>query len=174
MLFYTGIKRTASDVAKSYVTDIDSKEQQLGIMRGLVDECVALLNSGKDLNGFGRLLHEAWKAKRGLSAQVTNSDVDAIYEAARDAGAVGGKLTGAGGGGFMLLFVSPERQDKVRETLKKLLLVRFRFEFNGSQIVHYDPGEDFSAAEADRARQDIGAFKELTQARAAAPGSDRG
>jgi len=89
-------------------------------------------------------------------------------------GALGGKLTGAGGGGFMLLFVPPERQDKVRETLKRLLLVRFRFEFNGSQIVHYDPGEDFSAAEADRARQEIDAFKELTQMQAAAPGSDRG
>jgi D-glycero-alpha-D-manno-heptose-7-phosphate kinase len=174
MLFYTGIKRTASDVAKSYVTDIDSKERQLRIMRDLVEECAALLNSDKDLNGFGRLLHEAWQAKRSLSAQVTNSDVDAIYDAARDVGALGGKLTGAGGGGFMLLFVPPDRQDKVRETLKRLLLVRFRFEFNGSQIVHYDPGEDFSAAEADRARQEIDAFKELTQIQAATPGSERG
>jgi D-glycero-alpha-D-manno-heptose-7-phosphate kinase len=174
MLFYTGIKRTASDVAKSYVTDIDSKKRQLRIMRDLVEECVALLNSGKDLDGFGHLLHEAWQAKRTLSSQVTNSDVDAIYDAARDAGALGGKLTGAGGGGFMLLFVPPERQDKVRETLKRLLLVRFRFEFNGSQIVHYDPGEDFSAADADRARQEIDAFKELSQMQASTPGSDRG
>jgi D-glycero-alpha-D-manno-heptose-7-phosphate kinase len=174
MLFYTGIKRTASDVAKSYVTDIGSKKRQLCIMRDLVEECVALLNSGKDMDGFGHLLHKAWQAKRSLSAQVTNSDVDTIYDAARDAGAFGGKLTGAGGGGFMLLFVPPERQNQVREALKRLLLVRFRFEFNGSQIVHYDPGEDFSAAEADRARQEIDAFKELTQMQAFTPGSDRG
>jgi D-glycero-alpha-D-manno-heptose-7-phosphate kinase len=174
MLFYTGIRRTASDVAKSYVAEIDSKKRQLRIMRDLVEECVSFLNSGDDLNGFGHLLHEAWQAKRSLSPQVTNSDVDAIYEAARDAGALGGKLTGAGGGGFMLLFVPPERQSRVRETLTKLLLVPFRFEFNGSQIIHYDPGEDFSAAEADRAKQDISAFRELTQIQATAPGSDRG
>jgi D-glycero-alpha-D-manno-heptose-7-phosphate kinase len=174
MLFYTGIKRTASDVAKSYVTDIDSKKRQLRIMHDLVDECVSLLNSGHDLGGFGHLLHEAWQAKRTLSHQVTNPEVDTIYEAAQAAGALGGKLTGAGGGGFMLLFVPPKQQDKVRETLNKLLLVPFRFEFNGSQVIHYDPGEDFSAAETDRARQDIGAFKELTQLGSTAPNSDRG
>ena len=174
MLFYTGIKRTASDVAKSYVTDIDSKKRQLRIMYDLVNECVTLLNSGHELTGFGHLLHEAWQAKRSLSQQVTNPEVDTIYEAAQAAGALGGKLTGAGGGGFMLLFVPRERQDKVRETLNKLLLVPFRFEFNGSQVIHYDPGEDFSAAEADRAKQDIGAFKELTQLGSTASNSDRG
>ena len=94
--------------------------------------------------------------------------------AARAAGAIGGKLTGAGGGGFMLLFVPREQQNKVRLALNKLLLVPFRFEFNGSQIIHYDPGEDFSAAEADRARETIGAFRELTQIQTTTPDSHRG
>lgn len=105
MLFYTGIVRTASDLAKSYVDDIHSKRRQLRIMKDLVDEGLSILNSGKDLNVFGQLLHEAWLAKRSLSAQVSNSQVDELYDRAQAAGAIGGKLTGAGGGGFMLLFV---------------------------------------------------------------------
>lgn len=161
MLFYTGIKRTASDVAKSYVNDLDSRKRQLRIIRDLVEEAVSLLNSKHDLDAFGRLLHESWVAKRSLSAQVTNSDVDQIYEVACRAGALGGKLTGAGGGGFMLLFVPPERQDAIRAQLNKLLRVPFQFDVNGSQIIFYDPGEDYSAAEADRAQKSIEAFKEL-------------
>jgi D-glycero-alpha-D-manno-heptose-7-phosphate kinase len=162
MLFYTGIKRTASDVAKSYVSDIDSKKCQLRVMRDLVEEAVALLNSTSDLIGFGQLLHEAWLVKRSLSVTVTNPEVDAIYEAARSVGAIGGKLTGAGGGGFMLLFAPPERHQIIRERLKKLLLVPFKFDYAGSQIIFYDPGEDYAEAHAHRAQQQIGAFKELT------------
>jgi D-glycero-alpha-D-manno-heptose-7-phosphate kinase len=163
MLFYTGIKRTASDVAKSYVTDIDSKKRQLRIMRDLVEECVALLNSGHDLAGFGHLLHEAWQAKRSLSAQVTNSDVDVIYDTARKAGALGGKLTGAGGGGFMLLFAPPECHDTIREHLNKILHVPFKFEFAGSQIIFFDHEQDYTAAETARSNQAIRAFRELTR-----------
>jgi len=165
MLFYTGIKRTASDVAKSYVSDIDSKKRQLHVIRDLVEEAVGLVNSKRDLTGFGDLLHEAWLAKRSLSTAVTNSTVDAIYDAARAAGALGGKLTGAGGGGFMLLFAPPERQAAIREKLDKLLWVPFQFDVNGSQIIYYDPGENYSAAEADRAQKNIEAFKELEHER---------
>ena len=161
LLFYTGIKRTAADVAKSYVNNIEGKKRQLEIMRDLVDQSVALLNSDQDLAEFGRLLHEAWQVKRSLSVQVTNPHVDAIYEAACDAGALGGKLTGAGGGGFMLLFVPPERQSAVRERLNRLLLVPFQFDFQGSQIIFYDPGEDYAAAQADRENLNLGTFKEL-------------
>ena len=163
MLFYTGIKRTASDVAKSYVSQIDSKKRQLRIMRDLVEEAVALLNGRGAINGFGQLLHEAWLVKRSLSAAVTNPEVDGIYEAVRSAGATGGKLTGAGGGGFMLLFAPPECHKRIREKLNKLLLVPFKFDFNGSQIIFYDPGEDYAVAHADRAQIEIGAFKELTE-----------
>ena len=161
MLFYTGIIRTASDVAKSYAGDLEAKKRQLQILRDLVEEATVLLNGKQDLAGFGKLLHEAWQAKRSLSTQVTNSDVDAIYETARAAGALGGKLTGAGGGGFMLLFVPPACQRAVRERLNRLILVPFQFDFNGSQIIFYDPGEDYSAAEADRARLQLTTFKEL-------------
>jgi D-glycero-alpha-D-manno-heptose-7-phosphate kinase len=174
MLFYTGIRRTASDVAGSYVSQIDSKKRQLHIIKELVDEAVALLNSEKDITAFGSLLHEAWLVKRSLSPQVTNSEVDCIYEAARAAGALGGKLTGAGGGGFMLLFVPPEAQKRVRERLNKLLLVPFKFDFHGSQIIFYDPGEDYAAAQADRAQQRIEAFKELTDIKAGRPAADHG
>jgi D-glycero-alpha-D-manno-heptose-7-phosphate kinase len=161
MLFYTGIKRTASDVAKSYVSEIDSKKRQLQIMRNLVEEAVVLLAGKDELAGFGKLLHEAWLAKRSLSNQVSNADVDAIYEGARSTGALGGKLTGAGGGGFMLLFVPPDRQGAVRERLKRLLSVPIKFDFNGSQIIFYDKGEDYAAAHADRDQLDLETFKEL-------------
>ncbi|MFB2936490.1 hypothetical protein ACE1B6_14665 [Aerosakkonemataceae cyanobacterium BLCC-F154] len=162
MLFYTGIKRTASDVAGSYVNDIEAKRRQLRIMKDLVEESISILNSGQDLKGFGELLHEAWQAKRSLSKTVSNSSVDELYEQARSAGAIGGKLTGAGGGGFLLLFVPPEKQLKVRENLNKLIHVPFKFEFSGSQIIFYEPQEDYSALEELRAQQSVEAFKELT------------
>jgi D-glycero-alpha-D-manno-heptose-7-phosphate kinase len=165
MLFYTGIKRTAAEVAKSYVNQIGEKKRQLHRLRKMVDESVAILNDGKDLLAFGELLHEAWVAKRSLSAHVTNSDVDGIYTAARKAGALGGKLTGAGGGGFMLLFVPPSRHNAVRRRLNKLLHVPFEFEFNGSQIIFLSHEVDYSAAENARASQSLRAFRELTSPR---------
>ena len=161
MLFYTGIKRTAADVAGSYVPDIESKRRQLRIMKDLVDESLTLLNSDAGLAGFGELLHEAWLAKRSLSANVTNSYVDEAYEAARAAGASGGKITGAGGGGFMLLFVPPERQLAVRAALGNLIHVPFAFDYNGSQIVYHTHEEDFSRIENERSSLAITPFREL-------------
>src|SRR5260221_1936010 len=140
MLFYTGIIRTASDVAKSYVDDIHSKRRQLRIMKDLVEESMSILNSGKDLLHFGQLLHEAWLAKRSLSAQVSNPQVDELYSRAQASGAIGGKLNGARGGGFLLLFVPPDRQSSVKESLQTLIHVPFRFEPSGSQIIFYEPG----------------------------------
>ena len=163
MLFYTGIKRTAADVADSYVPNIESKKRQLRIMKDLVEESMALLNCSCDLTGFGELLHEAWQAKRSLSPCVTNSEVDHLYEIARNAGAVGGKITGAGGGGFMLLFVPLERQESVRLVLSKLIHVPFSFDYNGSQIVYFQHEEDFSNIEIERNRRDIKPFRELSE-----------
>lgn len=163
MLFYTGIKRTASTVADSYVHDLEARKRQLRIMKDLVDEGIAILNRGGDsLTEFGQLMHEAWLVKRSLSNQVANADIDAIYQAAQSAGAVGGKVTGAGGGGFMLLFVSPEFHDKVREALSSLIYVPFRFDFSGSQIVYFQPEEDYAALEISRNRQEIRQFRELS------------
>lgn len=163
MLFYTGIKRTASDVAESYVNDIDSKRRQLRIMKDLVEESIGVLNSDSDLTSFGELLHEAWQTKRSLSNKVSNPHVDELYEVARSGGAIGGKLTGAGGGGFLLLFVPPDRQAEVREKLNKLLYVPFKFEFSGSQIIFFDPQEDYSDLEKVRMNQQLDAFRELNQ-----------
>jgi D-glycero-alpha-D-manno-heptose-7-phosphate kinase len=162
MLFYTGIKRTASDIAQSYVPDIDGRKRQLRIMKDLVEECIAILNSDKDITTFGELLHEAWHTKRSLSSKVSNESVEEVYEQAIAAGAIGGKLLGAGGGGFMLLFVPPSRQTAVRETLSKLIHVPFRFESSGSQIIFFDPEADYSAEERARSSQRIQAFKELS------------
>jgi len=103
-----------------------------------------------------------------LSPKVSNSHVEDLYEQARSAGAAGGKLIGAGGGGFMLLFVRPEAQPRVVEKLNKLIHVPFKFEYSGSQTIFFDPEEDYSAAERARANQAIPAFEELAQLEAPA------
>jgi len=161
MLFYSGIMRTASNIAESYVNNIEGRKRQLRIMKDLVEESISILNNGQDISGFGELLDEAWQAKRSLSNKVTNSHVDEIYEQAISAGAIGGKLTGAGGGGFMLLFVCPSDHDRVRERLNKLLCVPFRFEFSGSQIIFFESEKDYLAEERTRANQTIQSFQEF-------------
>jgi D-glycero-alpha-D-manno-heptose-7-phosphate kinase len=164
MLFYTGIARTAADVARSYVADLESRRRQLRILKELVDESIDILASGTDIRAFGDLLHETWQAKRSLSAQVSNAEVDDLYERARAAGALGGKLTGAGGGGFLLLFVPPACQPAVTEALADRIHVPFEFEWAGSQIIFYEPGVDYREAERARRARPVAAFKELAYA----------
>ena len=161
MLFYTGIRRTASDIADTFVRGIDDRRRQLRIMKDLVDESLAILNGRDELTSFGELLHEAWQAKRSLSARVSNSDVDQMYDCARAAGAIGGKLAGAGGGGFLLLFVPPECQAAVRDKLNALIHVPFRFEFSGSQILFADSEQEYRDEEEARSRQTIRSFRDL-------------
>jgi D-glycero-alpha-D-manno-heptose-7-phosphate kinase len=109
-------------------------------MRQMVDEGLELfVKSSEPIEAFGELLHEAWLAKRSLSNVVTTPEIDEIYDAARDAGAIGGKLLGAGGGGFMLLFAKPEKQEAIRKRLEKLIHVPFSFEDSGSRVVLYEP-----------------------------------
>lgn len=163
MLFYSGIKRTASDVANSYVNGIDSRKRQLRILKDLVEEGLKILNSGQDLTGFGEVLHEAWQVKRSLSDKVSNSHIDELYERARAAGAIGGKLTGAGGGGFLLLFVPPDKKQEVRTQFSQLIHVPFKFEFSGSQIIFFDHEVDYSAEEMTRTEKSIPVFQELAQ-----------
>ncbi len=164
LLFYTGIKRTAANIADSFIHDMESRRRQLRIMKDLVDESLSILQSGHDLFGFGELLHEAWLAKRSLSSVVSNSQVDALYEDARRAGAIGGKLTGAGGGGFMLIFAPPERHAAIKQTLNGLIHVPFKFEYSGSQIIFFEPEADYSAEEKARSEQPIQPFVELATA----------
>jgi D-glycero-alpha-D-manno-heptose-7-phosphate kinase len=161
MLLYTGIERTASDVADSYVNNFDDKKRQMRILKDLVDESIAVLTSGQDLKYFGELLHEAWLAKRSLSAKVSNTEIDGLYGDAVSAGALGGKLTGAGGGGFLLLFAPPEKHGAIKEKLNHLLHVPFKFDFAGSQIIFYDPETDYSAQDKARATQTLQAFREM-------------
>jgi len=151
LLYYTGIARTASGIAASYVPELCIKQEaQLYRLLRMVDEAVDILSSSDDLSGFGELLHEAWHIKRSLSKAVTNSSIDAIYDAALEAGAVGGKLIGAGGGGFLLLFAPPSRHATINERLNDLIHVPFRFENSGSHIVYYDVEEDFQAHDIAR------------------------
>jgi D-glycero-alpha-D-manno-heptose-7-phosphate kinase len=150
MLFYTGLRRTASEVAASYVTDIGARAKQLTRMRQMVDEGMKILGGKGSLDAFGDLLDEAWRLKRSLSGVVSNTQVDEIYSEARRAGARGGKLLGAGGGGFFLFYVLPACQQQVKERLRSLLWVPFQFDTSGSQIIFYSPGQDY--AELDQAR----------------------
>lgn len=161
MLFYTGVKRTAAQVAETYVQHLNAKKQQLRVMKALVEEGLSVLTSQRDLREFGELLHEGWELKRSLSDSVSNQHIDAIYETARKAGALGGKITGAGGGGFLLLFVPPENQPTVKEALASLIHVPFHFDFSGSRIIYFDPETDYAIVEQERMRQPLTAFEEL-------------
>ena len=138
MLFFTGFSRTASDIAKEQIQLIPSKTSNLNQMMNLVTEATVLLQDKTDrLDDFGRLLHEQWLVKKQMSSQITNADIDAIYQAGMNAGALGGKLLGAGGGGFMLFFVKPEQQSQVRQALSRLLYVPACFDHSGSQIIYH-------------------------------------
>jgi len=139
MLFFTGFSRTASDIAGEQIKQTPNKKQELGEMHGMVDEAINILNGDNDLTEFGKLLNQSWQLKRSLTDKISTPHIDDIYATAIGAGATGGKLLGAGGGGFMLFFVKPELQSKVREALSGLLYVPFRFENSGSQIIFYEP-----------------------------------
>ena len=139
MLFFTGFSRVASEVAKSKIDNIKHKTAELHHMRSMVDQGVNILSTNQDIRSFGELLHEAWGIKRTFSDKVSTPIIDALYNKARNSGAIGGKLLGAGGGGFLLLFVEPNNQKKVREVLHELIHVPFKFESTGSQIIYYHP-----------------------------------
>jgi D-glycero-alpha-D-manno-heptose-7-phosphate kinase len=139
MLIFTGISRTSSDIAREQIDSIKQNHVELNAMHAMVDDATNILTGSGDICDFGRLLHENWQLKRSLTSKISNTEIDLIYESARQAGAIGGKLLGAGGGGFMLLAAEPERQPSIRDALGSLLHVPFRFESSGSQIIFYDP-----------------------------------
>tara|TARA_Y100001960_G_scaffold71162_1_gene75389 strand:- start:295 stop:1383 length:1089 start_codon:yes stop_codon:yes gene_type:complete len=168
MLFYTGIKRTADKVAGEYVASLEAKRRQLRILRDMVEEGLSILCGRGPIKEFGELLHEGWLAKQSISDKISNAAIAKAYNAARDAGAIGGKITGAGGGGFMLLFVPPQDQPAVREKLSNLLHVPFQFEKSGSQVIFYDRDQDYSAAEADNKSRNLDQFRELDDVEATA------
>ncbi|MBI3895983.1 MAG: kinase [Acidobacteria bacterium] len=140
MLFYTGISRMASAIVAEQLSRLEEKEKELGEMYRLVEDGVKELTANNSLSSFGKLLHESWMLKRSLSSQITNPLVDEAYAVGHSMGAYGGKLLGAGGGGFLLLFADPACQPRIRERLSKLLYVPVALESTGSQIIFYQPG----------------------------------
>jgi D-glycero-alpha-D-manno-heptose-7-phosphate kinase len=139
-LYFTGFSRIASEIAQEQLRQTPNKTRELDTMRGLVDEAQAIvIDPKRPITDFGRLLHESWSIKRTLTQRISNPAIDEIYEAGRSAGALGGKLLGAGGGGFMIFFVPPERRESLRERLKKLLCIPFKFSTRGSHVVLYEP-----------------------------------
>lgn len=140
MLCFTGFSRIASEIAKAKIENLKNRQAELRRMKEMVDEAILVLqNPRTPIDELGHLLHESWLCKRSLSDKVSTPEIDDLYETARTNGALGGKLLGAGGGGFLLLFVKPELQSKVRERLQHLIHVPFRFDTSGSRVVLYQP-----------------------------------
>jgi D-glycero-alpha-D-manno-heptose-7-phosphate kinase len=143
-LYFTGFARTASEIAQEQLKMTPFKQRELRTMLEYVDEAESILaDPTRSLHEFGHLLHESWQIKRTLTQRISNQVIDDIYEAGIDAGALGGKLLGAGGGGFMLFFVPPERRQELRTRLKRLLCVPFSFSTKGSDLVVYEPEQGY-------------------------------
>jgi D-glycero-alpha-D-manno-heptose-7-phosphate kinase len=140
MLFFTGFTRSAELIESRKVAQFADRTSELRNIYNMVGEGEAILiDPTRDLSEFGELLHCAWSEKRKLDSAVSNNTIDMYYEIARGAGAIGGKLLGAGGGGFLLLFVSPDRQSDVRRALSSMTYVPFRMERDGTSVVLYNP-----------------------------------
>lgn len=139
LLFFTGISRFSSDIQVDTQKSLKDKTTRLLEMLSLVDQAEQILTSDCDLKEFGRMLHYTWTLKRGISSGISTTSIDVLYGTARNAGAVGGKLLGAGGGGFFLFYVEKEKQKAVIEALSDLLYVPFSFEDKGTRIIHYSP-----------------------------------
>lgn len=140
MLFFTGFTRFSADIQKTTVKSIEEKNAQLEKMVNLVDDAQRILEDEKaDLDEFGKLLDTTWKLKKQTGSQISNSPIDELYSKGIEAGALGGKLLGAGGGGFLLFYIKPENQDKLRNALRGLMEVPFRFENEGTSVVYYSP-----------------------------------
>lgn len=140
LLFFTGFTRFSSDIQASTASSIKDKTTQLKEMLSLVDEAQKILTDGNsDLDDFGRLLDHTWQLKRQTGSKITSGSIDELYDKAIKAGALGGKLLGAGGGGFLVFYVQPEKREKVLKAMKKLLYVPFEFENGGTRVVYYTP-----------------------------------
>ena len=142
LLFYTGIQRFSSEIqADTFAKPVD-KTRQLKNMLALVDEAEGILcDKNASLNEFGKLLDTTWKLKRGTGSKVSNGSIDELYATAIKAGALGGKLLGAGGGGFLLFYCEKDKQETLKTALEDLMIVPFSFENEGAQILYYNPVE---------------------------------
>lgn len=139
LLFFTGFSRFSSDIQKGTESALRDKTKELLEMLSLVDEAQNILTSRCDLNEFGRLLNHTWELKRGIAKKISTNAIDELYTNALSAGALGGKLLGAGGGGFLLFYVEKEKQVAVKKAMENLLFVPFEFENGGARVIHYSP-----------------------------------
>ena len=140
MLYFTGFTRFSSEIQQSTEKSIKDKTAQLLDMLALVDEAQSILTSREgDLDEFGRLLDQSWRLKRQTGSKISTGSIDMLYERALKSGALGGKLLGAGGGGFLLFYVPKEKQSSVSESMSELMYVPFAFENGGTQVIHYTP-----------------------------------
>lgn len=147
MMFFTGFTRFSSDVQKANALDKKDKVKQLQEMYSLVSEAQSVLtDDNRDLNDFGKLLDVTWKLKRSTGSAVTTSSIDSLYDKGIKAGALGGKLLGAGGGGFLVFYVPKEKQPFVKEAMKDLLYIPFEFENGGTRVLYFAP-EDYEPKE---------------------------
>ena len=138
LMFFTGFTRFSSEVQKT--NGVGDKKKQLKEMYSLVDEAERVLtDKKKSLDDFGYLLDHTWKLKRQMGSSVSTDSIDGLYQKGIEAGALGGKLLGAGGGGFLLFYVQPEKQDAVRWAMRDLLYIPFQFENSGSQVIYFTP-----------------------------------
>ena len=145
MLVFSGFSRTASDIAGHQIKNTKNKRRELSDMQQLTGEALKILNSKTNLCDFGKLLLENWQIKRSLTKKVSTPLIDDIYSNAKAAGALGGKVLGAGGGGFVMIFAKPQFQPKIKKRLSRLLHVPFKFEDLGSQIIFYSPYDSFGS-----------------------------
>lgn len=140
LMFFTGFTRFSSDVQKQNAIGKADKVMQLKEMLSLVDDAERLLaDRDSDLDEFGRLLDHTWKLKRQTGSAVSTSNIDNLYEKGMKAGALGGKLLGAGGGGFLVFYVQPEKQESVKLAMEDLMYIPFEFEDSGTRVIHYTP-----------------------------------
>ncbi|MGH9468177.1 MAG: hypothetical protein ACRD1Y_12565 [Terriglobales bacterium] len=144
-LYFTGFSRTASEIAAHQIANIPARTSELCELQKMVDEGAEILTGSGPLDAFGSLLDRAWTVKRRLSDHISTGQMDAIYEQARAAGALGGKLLGAGGGGFFLFFVPPERSVAFQQRMATLLRVPFSFPAHGSELVLCEPSTQYEA-----------------------------
>ena len=147
MLIYTGTSRSASEIASTVIANMPNRKNELRQMALLVDKGLGVLKGSGSLDEFGGLLHESWMLKRELGETVSNPEIDTIYQSAIDHGALGGKLLGAGGSGFMLFYVPQDKQAPVKRALARYLQVPFKFETEGSSIIYYNPDNNGSLAD---------------------------
>jgi D-glycero-alpha-D-manno-heptose-7-phosphate kinase len=137
LLIYTGISRFSSETSNEFVENIEKKHNELNALTRIAEEALDHLLHERDVKFLGRLLDESWRLKSSMSSKITNSAIDALYNLTLKHGAIGGKILGAGGGGFMLIFAEPKYHENILQELKDFLIVPFKFDSNGTQLLNF-------------------------------------